>query len=84
VSLVQDLLRECDYWARQKNLTVIDRAVIETSLYEKNERISLIERHIEEDILNGEIMISTEGKVVGQINGLEGRIFSTRILIISV
>ncbi|HEK85224.1 MAG TPA: ATP-dependent protease [Candidatus Aminicenantes bacterium] len=68
--LIADLIREADYWAKQANKKQITREEVKKAIEERIERVNLVERKIEEMIEEGTILIDTEGKVVGQVNGL--------------
>ena len=69
-NILADVTREADYWAKIDNKTTIGREHVEKAIQERFERISLVEDKIQELIEEGTIMIDTEGKVVGQVNGL--------------
>jgi lon-related putative ATP-dependent protease len=68
--ILADVTREADYWARMDNKKMISREHVEKAIEERFERVSLIEDKIQELIEEGTILIDTEGKVVGQVNGL--------------
>jgi len=68
--VLADVTREADYWAKKDGRTVIGREHVEKAIQERFERVSLIEDKIQELIEDGTILIDTEGKVVGQVNGL--------------
>lgn len=68
--LISDVIRESDYWAKQAGKKVISREDVEKAIAEKVERVNLVERKIQELIEEGTLLIDTEGKVVGQVNGL--------------
>jgi len=68
--VLADVTREADYWATKDGRTVIGREHVEKAVQERFERVSLIEDKIQELIEDGTILIDTEGKVVGQVNGL--------------
>lgn len=68
--LIADIVREADYWARQNGKDVISRDEVKQAIQEKIERVNLIERKIQELIEEGTILIDTEGRKVGQVNGL--------------
>ncbi len=68
--IVADVVREASYWAKKDNQKLVDRNHVESAIQERFERVSLIEDKIQEMIEEGTIMIDTEGKVVGQVNGL--------------
>jgi ATP-dependent Lon protease len=69
-NILADVTREADYWAKIDKKTTIGREHVEKAIQERFERISLVEDKIQELIEEGTIMIDTEGKVVGQVNGL--------------
>ena len=68
--IIGDVLREASYWAGKDNKDRVSREHVEKALQERFERVSLIEDKIQEMIEEGTIMIETEGKVIGQVNGL--------------
>jgi ATP-dependent Lon protease len=68
--IIGDVLREASYWAGKDNKERVSREHVEKALQERFERVSLIEDKIQEMIEEGTIMIETEGKVIGQVNGL--------------
>jgi len=67
---VADILREANYWAREKGRSRVGKRDVETAIEEKMDRSRLIEEKIQEMIEEGSIMIDTEGAEVGQVNGL--------------
>lgn len=69
-SEVADLIREACYWAQKEGLHVVSERHVDKAYDEKIGRVSLIEDKIKELIVNGTIMIETEGTIVGQVNGL--------------
>jgi lon-related putative ATP-dependent protease len=68
--IIADVLREASYWAKKDNKKTVNREHVDKAINERFERVSLIEDKIQELIEEGTIMIDTEGKVVGQVNGL--------------
>jgi len=68
--ILADVIREACYWARKENGKSVTKSHVETAIRERFERVSLIEDKIQEMIVEGTIMIDTEGQVVGQVNGL--------------
>jgi ATP-dependent Lon protease len=68
--LIADVVREADYWARKNGHQVVSRQDVQTAIKEKVERVNLVERKIREMIEEGTILIDTQGKTVGQVNGL--------------
>jgi ATP-dependent Lon protease len=67
---VTDILREADYWAGQSNAKAIGREHVEQALKAKRERHSLTEKRVQRLIEEGVILIDSQGKRTGQINGL--------------
>ncbi len=68
--IIGDVLREASYWAAKDDKDRVSREHVEKAIQERFERVSLIEDKIQEMIEEGTIMIETEGKVIGQVNGL--------------
>ncbi len=68
--ILADITREASYWAKEDGKTIIGREHVEKAIRERFERVSLVEDKIQEMIEEGTILIDTEGKVVGQVNGL--------------
>jgi lon-related putative ATP-dependent protease len=68
--ILADVAREADYWAKLDEAKTIGREHVEKAIQERFERVSLINDKIQELIEEGTILIDTEGKVVGQVNGL--------------
>ena len=69
-TIIADLIRESSYWAQNAGSKAVKREHVEKAIEEWIKRVSLIEDKIQEMIEDGTIMIDSEGKVVGQINGL--------------
>ena len=70
MALIRDILREADYWAGQDGAAMITGTHIESALKQKKIRSALTEEKMREFILDGYVNTATEGKKVGQINGL--------------
>lgn len=67
---ISDLIRESDLKAREDNSELISGKHVEAAHEERIERVNMIEDKIHELIEDEYVFISTEGKKVGQINGL--------------
>lgn len=65
-----DIISEANYWAKGDGSEYIDRKHIKKAVEEKEFRSNLIKKKIQELIERGVILIDTEGKKVGQINGI--------------
>ncbi|MFO7867376.1 MAG: ATP-binding protein [Candidatus Aminicenantes bacterium] len=68
--ILADLIRESNYLASEENQDKVTRVHVEQAIKDRFERVSLIEDKIAEMIDEGTILIDTEGKAVGQVNGL--------------
>ncbi len=69
-NVIADVVREANYWAMKSGATVVTDKHVLKAADERVERVKLMEEKIEEMIMNGDLMIDTEGSVVGQVNGL--------------
>jgi lon-related putative ATP-dependent protease len=69
-SLIKDVIHEASYWAGQNGHELVTSEDVQQAVQEKVYRASQIEERIREQIDKGLIMVDTEGKVVGQVNGL--------------
>jgi lon-related putative ATP-dependent protease len=68
---ISDIIREASFLADQRKTTkVVKRHDVENALRERRTRVNLVEDKIQEMIDTNSLMVSTSGKVVGQINGL--------------
>ena len=67
---ITDLIREADYWAAEQQAEVVDEEHVDQAVRARIRRSNLVEEKIQEMINRGSIMIDTQGRVVGQINGL--------------
>jgi lon-related putative ATP-dependent protease len=67
---VSDIMREADFWASKAGSDVIGIEAVEQAIESRVRRSSRIRDRMQEEILRNTILIDTEGKAVGQINGL--------------
>jgi ATP-dependent Lon protease len=67
---IADLIREASYWAESTGVRNIDAAHVRRAIDERIKRVALIEDKVREMILDGSLMVDTEGMRVGQVNGL--------------
>jgi predicted ATP-dependent protease len=65
-----DLLIESDFWAAKENAELVGGKHVERAIVEKNFRLNLIEKHLQELMTEGTVLVEVEGAAVGQINGL--------------
>ncbi len=69
-SEIADIVREANYWAEQEGAEIMTRAVVETAIRAKEDRMRLPEEKVQELFEDGSLLIETEGSVTGQVNGL--------------
>ena len=67
---VADMITEANYWAGKDNSDVVAAEHVDKAIDQRHYRLSLPEERLNELIETGTIHISTEGKAVGQVNGL--------------
>ncbi|HMA79663.1 MAG TPA: AAA family ATPase, partial [Candidatus Binatia bacterium] len=65
-----DLLIESDYWAEKENTPLVSGKHVERGVMEKTFRLNLIEKHLQEMIGEGTVLVDVDGAVTGQVNGL--------------
>ncbi|MDH3890773.1 MAG: AAA family ATPase [candidate division Zixibacteria bacterium] len=67
---ISDIVREASFLASQRKASKASRDDVENAVKERRTRVNLVEDKIQEMIDTNSLMVSTTGKVVGQINGL--------------
>lgn len=67
---IADLLREASYWAKREGSDVVLSRHVEKALEEKVYRVNKIEEKLREMMLEGTLIVDTEGQKIGQVNGL--------------
>lgn len=67
---VADLVREADYWSRQVGQNVVRYEDVVTALKQQRRRVGLLEELTLRSILEDQLVVITEGAVVGQVNAL--------------
>lgn len=67
---LKDLLAEADHWASQSEDDCIGIAHVQQAIDEREYRASRIRERSLEQVRRGIMMIATEGRQVGQVNGL--------------
>lgn len=75
---VADVIRESSFYARQASAKLIRGKDVEQALEKRRWRNSLLDEKIRNNILDGTVLIDTEGSRVGQINGLS--VYSTGLI----
>ncbi|PKL50715.1 MAG: ATP-dependent protease, partial [Nitrospira bacterium HGW-Nitrospira-1] len=67
---IADVIRESNYWARKAGSNIIKAEHVEIANNERIYRTNRIEERLREMILEGSLIIDSEGTKVGQANGL--------------
>jgi lon-related putative ATP-dependent protease len=67
---IGDLVRESHYWAKRKASAVVKAEHVRKAVEEKILRVNRIEERIREMMLDGTLIVDTDGAKVGQVNGL--------------
>lgn len=67
---VADIIRESAYFAGKAGRHLIERDDVDMAVTGRSFRNGLLDEKISESIIDGDILIDTQGKRVGQINGL--------------
>lgn len=67
---IADLLREADYWTRQRDNTLVESEDIHHAIEQQEHRASRVREEIHEEIQRGDLFIDSDGKTVGQVNAL--------------
>lgn len=70
LSRIADIARESSFWAEKSGAKTVNCEHVRQAVEEKVYRSNLIAERIKEFIANGTLLISIDGSVVGQINGL--------------
>lgn len=67
---IKDLLIESDYWADENGHEHISNSDVQQAIDHKTHRLDKIREKLYENIYRGTLLIDTEGKNIGQVNGL--------------
>jgi lon-related putative ATP-dependent protease len=67
---MNDIMREADFWAASAESEVIDLDAVERAIQSRDHRRGRIRDRMYDEILRNTILLDTDGKAVGQINGL--------------
>jgi predicted ATP-dependent protease len=68
--VVADVLREADHWATLAGHDLIDAADVQHALDAQERRGDRLRERVQEAIRRGTLLVTTQGAVVGQVNGL--------------
>ncbi len=69
-SEIADIIREASYWASKSNGMVVTEKHVQKAIDERVFRTNRIEERLREMILEGTLIVDTEGERIGQVNGL--------------
>jgi len=67
---IGDLLREADFWARERGADVVSRADVRKAVEARRYRAGRVPERIRDTIRRGILLIDTEDRRAGQVNGL--------------
>ncbi len=67
---IADLLREAHYAARTANADQVQADHVDQALADSRFRLNLVEEKIREMIVDGTLLVDTQGRKIGQVNGL--------------
>ncbi len=67
---VADIAREADWLARRSSAKVITQKEVRMAVQRTKERAMLPSRRYQEEVLEGSLILQTDGATIGQINGL--------------
>lgn len=67
---IADIIREASYWASKSNGRIVTENHVQKAIDERIYRTNRIEERLREMILEGTLIVDTEGEKIGQINGL--------------
>ena len=70
ITELEDLMVEANFWAEKQEDQFIKRLHVQKAISERKYRSSLYQEHLQELLVKEIIKIKTEGKAIGQINGL--------------
>lgn len=70
LGIVLEIMMEADFWCSQQQAQQLEREHIEQAISAREQRHSRSRDLILQDIIQGLINISTQGRVIGQVNGL--------------
>jgi lon-related putative ATP-dependent protease len=67
---IADVIRESNYWAGKAGSNIVKAEHVEKAINEKIYRTNRIEERLQEMVLEGTLIIDSEGAKIGQVNGL--------------
>ncbi len=70
IGSILDIVREANYFALESKKQIIDKEHVIKAFQEQKNRLSNMYQKLQESIVDGTVMVKTEGHEIGQINGL--------------
>jgi lon-related putative ATP-dependent protease len=70
IESMRDLLRQAHHWARQAGRTMVREPDVQRAIDAREHRSDRLRERVYEEIQRGTILIETDGRRVGQVNGL--------------
>ncbi len=67
---IVDLLQEADYWAGEAGAETVSAAHVQQAIDAQVYRADRVRERIQQEIVDGTIMVDVRGAVTGQVNGL--------------
>jgi lon-related putative ATP-dependent protease len=67
---IADLIREASYWAGKAEREVVTKEDVEKAIEQHEFLHNRIESRLREQVMEGTLLIATQGEEVGQVNGL--------------
>jgi lon-related putative ATP-dependent protease len=67
---ISDLVSEASFWAQKQGHKLVQASDVERAIRKKEYRSNLLEERVRELIRDGTIVIDTDGRRVGQVNGI--------------
>lgn len=67
---LKDLTIEADFIAREQESKYVKRSHVEEALDQKFYRVNLVEEHIFDMVKQQDLLLSVDGEMIGQVNGL--------------
>mgnify|MGYP000032271947 CR=1 FL=1 len=67
---IADVVSEASFWAEKEGHLLVEQGDVERAIRKKKYRSNLVEERVRELIREGTIVIETEGRRVGRVNGI--------------
>jgi lon-related putative ATP-dependent protease len=67
---IVDLLQESSYWAKKHGQDLVSEEDVQQAIEARIHRANRLEERVQEQIEENTLLIDTQGKIVGQVNGI--------------